>query len=286
MKLFQAYLLLLFFLLLTATPPALAIYAKKGCSDRCGNVFIPYPFGIGAGCAINSWYMVDCKNLTPYLSVLNNNLEVLSVDLYDQTVTVGMPRISYCQKPFVNSSHTVSIDLGRSPFLFSKSHNNFVYEGCGVAIMTIDNGSVVTGCSTACVNVTLGDRNNCYGNGCCHTKIPHYLKSYSINITGLEEEDGGCTGSAFLVARSSSYEEGRFSDQLVFKNRSVIPISLLWTLTDSDQVTCCDNDDLNRVKVGLFSGTQLDTWKCDDYYSPFRKKNPYLLDGCKDDHGM
>ncbi|KAM0038312.1 putative wall-associated receptor kinase, galacturonan-binding domain-containing protein [Helianthus debilis subsp. tardiflorus] len=127
MKLFQlAYLLLLFSLLLTATPPALAIYAKTGCSDRCGNVIIPYPFGIGAGCAINSWYMVDCKNLTPYLSVLNNHLELLRVDLRDQTVTVSMPRISYCQKPFVNSSHTVSIDLGRSPFLFSKSHNKFV----------------------------------------------------------------------------------------------------------------------------------------------------------------
>ncbi|KAJ0840112.1 putative protein kinase RLK-Pelle-WAK family [Helianthus annuus] len=287
MKLFQlAYLLLLFFLLLTATPPALAIYAKKGCSDRCGNVFIPYPFGIGAGCAINSWYMVDCKNLTPYLSVLNNHLKVLRVDLEDQTVTVSMPSIFYCQKPFVNSSHTVSIDLGRSPFLFSKSHNNFVFEGCGVAIMRMDNGSVVTGCSTACVNVTLGDRNNCFGNGCCHTKIPHYLKSYSINITGLEEEDGGCTGSAFLVARSSPYEEGRFSDELAFKNRSVMPISLLWTLTDSDQVTCCDYFDLERVKVDLFSGTPLDTWKCNDYYSSSPKKNPYLIDGCKDDHAI
>ncbi|KAJ0467911.1 putative protein kinase RLK-Pelle-WAK family [Helianthus annuus] len=291
MKYLQAFLHLLFFLILTATSTAIAKYAKSGCSDTCGDVIIPYPFGIGADCSVNKWYIVDCKNSTPYMSALNN-LEVLKVDLEAQTVTVSMPRIPHCQNAVGNSGQTTrSFDLGRSPFVFSKEYNKFVYEGCGVAIMTMDNGSVVTGCSTACLNATLGDRNNCFGNSCCQTAIPHYLKSYSINLTGLGEEDGAC-GSAFLVEVKTSYhepDEGRLSDSFILKNTSVIPVSLVWTLTDSDQVTCCDNIPPQRLKVDMFNGTPLDTWGCSSLglvYTRSSKRNPYLVDGCKEDNAI
>ncbi|KAM0021272.1 putative wall-associated receptor kinase, galacturonan-binding domain-containing protein [Helianthus debilis subsp. tardiflorus] len=286
MKLFQAYLLLLLFISLTS-PPALAKYAKPGCIDMCGNVIIPYPFGIGARCSINPWYMVDCKNSTPYLSVFKQ-LEVLQVDLQYQTVTVNTPTmISYCQNPVGNSSHTMSIDLSGSPFWFSKSHNKFVFEGYGVAVLKMDGGSMVTGCSTASLNVSDSDRNNCFGNGCCHTAIPHYLKSYSINITSLEEEYGGCV-SAFLVDKTS-YDQGRLSNSLIVRrNASFIPISLLWTLTDSDPVTCCNSDGIEgrerreRRRVDIFDGTPVDTWTCNSFYE--RSLNPYLIDGCKEEH--
>ncbi|KAM0021863.1 putative wall-associated receptor kinase, galacturonan-binding domain-containing protein [Helianthus debilis subsp. tardiflorus] len=122
MKPFQIYLHLLLFLSSTATPPALAKYAKTGCNDKCGNVTIPYPFGLVAECSINKWYIIDCKDSTPYLSALKG-LKVLGVDLRNQTVTVSMPRISDCQNQVRNSNQMMSFDLGDSPFLFSKLHN-------------------------------------------------------------------------------------------------------------------------------------------------------------------
>ncbi|KAL9995449.1 putative wall-associated receptor kinase [Helianthus debilis subsp. tardiflorus] len=250
MKLFQAYLHLLFFISLTTPPPpAIAKYAKTGCKSRCGNVRIPYPFGIGVNCSLSQWYTVDCKNSKPYLPALNH-LEVLGVSLSNPTVIVNTPRITDCLNPTLTSSEIMGVDLGGSPFMFSKTHNKFVSEGCGIAIMMVDDGSVVTGCSTACLNITVRDRNNCFGNGCCQTAIPHHLKSYSINITGLEEEDGGC-GSAFLVDETS-YDQGRFS---VRNYTSFIPISLLWILTDSFQVTCCDNETPRKRLVDMFDGT-------------------------------
>ncbi|KAJ0854229.1 putative protein kinase RLK-Pelle-WAK family [Helianthus annuus] len=281
MKLFLAYLHVLIFLLLT---PAIARYAKTGCSDKCGNVTIPYPFGIGAQCSVNQWYIVDCKNSTPYLSALNH-LEVLGVNLENITVTVSMPRFSNCQNPFRKSSQTRSINLGRSPFLFSKPRNKFVFEGCGIAIMMMDNGSVVTGCSTACLNVTPSDRNSCFGNGCCQTAIPRYLKSYSINLTGLERqgEDGGC-GSAFLVDETSYH--GRLSDPFSFRNNtSYVPVSLLWTLTDSDsdQVTCCHNGTVQRATVDIVNGSRVDTLLCSNHYTRSLEDNPYLDNGCDDE---
>ncbi|KAF5789174.1 putative wall-associated receptor kinase [Helianthus annuus] len=280
MKFFQLCLHLLTFLLVTATAPAIAKYAKRGCNGKCGRVRIPYPFGIGAGCSFNKWYIIGCNNSKPYLPALSN-LEVLGINLRNQTVTVNAPKTSDCGNLVQSSSQTTSFDLGESPFWFSKSHNKFVFEGCGTAAM-MDGGSVVTGCSTACPGVTFSDRNNCFGIGCCKTAIPYYVKSYSINLTGLERQgdDGGC-GSAFLVDETL-YNQGRFSDPYIFKNTSVIPTSLLWTLTDSNKLTCCDNRTPVRRRVDVFNDTPVDTWKCGNYYTASSEDSPYLIDGCRD----
>ncbi|KAL8246542.1 hypothetical protein R6Q59_007758 [Mikania micrantha] len=287
MKLFPYLIILLSF---TATSPAVAKYAKTGCPVTCGNnVTIPFPFGIGANCAINHWYIVDCNNAMPYLSVFNHT-EVLGVNLRDQTVTVSTPKVSGCLNPVRNSSQTMSMNLYGSPFIFSKPRNKFVFEGCGTATMTTDDESVVTGCSTTCLNnVTFSsDRNNCFGNGCCQTAIPRYLRSYSINISGMGDqgEDRAC-GSAFLVDQTDSYDQGSwFSDPFIYRNASFIPVSLLWTLTDSDQFTCCSDDySLERREVDVFNGMQVDTFKCPLPFASLSEYNPYLKDGCID-YGM
>ncbi|KAK1410846.1 hypothetical protein QVD17_37387 [Tagetes erecta] len=268
------------FLSLTATSPAIAKFVKTGCNDTCGNnVTIPYPFGIGAGCSINQWYAVDCKSSKPYLSALKH-LEVFSIDLDDQKVTVYTPKIPNCRNPVLNSSEIMGVDLGNSPFFFSKLHNTFVFKGCGFAVM-MDNERVVTGCSTACLNVTLNDTNNCVGNGCCQIEIPYYLKSYSIHIE-RQGEDGDCE-SAFLVDVTKLNDEGWYFDPfnhvIRIMNKSLVPISLKWTLTDSDHVTCCERDPITR-KVDMFNSTPLVTRYCG--YSSL-SNNPYVIDGCRED---
>ncbi|KAL8193855.1 hypothetical protein R6Q57_026097 [Mikania cordata] len=281
----KLFLYLIILLSLTATSTAVANYAKKGCNDTCGNnVTIPFPFGIGANCAVNEWYIVECSNSTPYLPAVLDRPEVLGVNLKNQTVTVSTPRITAgCQNPVGNISQTMSTNLGGSPFFFSKSHNNFVFQGCGTAAIMMDDESVVTGCSTTCVNDTFSrDGNNCVGNGCCQTDIPRYFRSYSINITGLE--DRAC-GSAFLVDQINSYEydqQIRSSDPFFYRNASFIPVSLLWTLTDSDQITCCYDRDPERPIVGMFNGAPVITLKCYISFRSSAKSNSYLKDGCDD----
>ncbi|PWA69208.1 vascular endothelial growth factor receptor 2 (VEGFR2) [Artemisia annua] len=117
MFLIQAYhILLVIFLSLTTTSIGYSNYAKPGCNDRCGNVRIPYPFGIGANCSVNEWYVVECNSSTPYLSALNHHLEVLGVDLENQTIVVNMPKFTECFQ-------TKKVDLGKSPFLLLESYN-------------------------------------------------------------------------------------------------------------------------------------------------------------------
>ncbi|PWA59153.1 wall-associated kinase family protein [Artemisia annua] len=254
-----------------------------GCKDTCGNnVTIPYPFGIGAKCSINEWYTVHCNSSKPYLSALNH-LEVLGIDLGNQIVTVNMQKFSDCSQ-VINS-----VDLGSSsPFLYSKSHNKFVYEGsCGNAFMMDNHGSVLTGCSTTCNNDTnttvIIDTNKCNGINCCQTTIPSYLKSYRMIFKGLESklggDNGGC-GSAFLV-NQDLYDEYSISRQSsAGEGSSYVLTSLLWTLPDrdKDQLTCCGGYTPSRRNINLGNGTSVDTWKC-QYVNEFAG-NPYLVDRC------
>ncbi|CAH1424278.1 unnamed protein product [Lactuca virosa] len=200
---------------------------KTGCSRRCGNVWIPFPFGIGRNCSLNKWYTVDCNSSTPYLSALNH-LEILRVDIYQQTVTVnGSMNIDHCENPVQNSN----LVLSGSPYRFSRLNNIFVVEGCGNGVI-MDNGSIVSGCSTTCQGDIVSDRKNCFGIGCCQSIIPYDLESFTLNLIGLERRSGNQSCVSAMVVDSETYSSGVFYGQSV-------PISLKWIREFNRNSTGC-----------------------------------------------
>ncbi|XP_004306299.1 PREDICTED: wall-associated receptor kinase-like 1-like [Fragaria vesca subsp. vesca] len=71
--------------------------AKPNCQQFCGDVSIPYPFGIGPDkdCYFNNWYQIDCNEFTKYKPVLRlTGLEVLSISI-DGTLRVNNPVTFY-----------------------------------------------------------------------------------------------------------------------------------------------------------------------------------------------
>ncbi|KAJ9541273.1 hypothetical protein OSB04_027779 [Centaurea solstitialis] len=279
MKLFKVFHWLILILFTTSSAKAQLDSAKPGCKESCGGVGIPYPFGIGPNCSVNKWYAVDCNSSVPYLSVFGNQLELLDVSLDDQVVTVNISKISDCQ-----INHVQSVDLNGSPFVFSNSHNVFIAEGCGNVVLR-ENGSVVTGCSASCPNDTttaIGYRDYCVGIGCCRTMIRYNLKSYGVDLRPLERVggDGACRRSAFLLAKT--YDEGWYyrDHEALVGNNSIVPVSLVWMLTDDDlkEVPSCWQEE--RWVYVEFSNRSVNTKKCS--CSSGRRGNPYLHYQCEE----
>ena len=78
------------FLLLLAVAYGLAEgappMAKPNCPASCGNVSIPYPFGIGSNCFMNKTYEIVCNGsgvTTAKAFLPSINMEVLEINISD-----------------------------------------------------------------------------------------------------------------------------------------------------------------------------------------------------------
>ncbi|WCJ21991.1 Wall-associated kinase family protein [Euphorbia peplus] len=173
-------------LTMAASPPP--PLAKPGCQDLCGNISIPYPFGMGDSCYFTHEFSVTCNtssnpNPKPYLTTIN--LELLEISLQSTTVRVNGPVISSnCQ----DRTSVSDISLSGSPFFFSDNGNRFTALGCDNLALIYRQATVIGGCLSIC-NVTVEDK-SCYGINCCQTSIPPYLKFINASLRGIDTGGG------------------------------------------------------------------------------------------------
>ncbi|GKV53795.1 hypothetical protein SLEP1_g60310, partial [Rubroshorea leprosula] len=104
-----------FLVLLMIESAAGQALVKPGCrQDSCGVVKIPYPFGIGVGCYMNTWFEVSCNETSnpPITLLARMDIEVLSFALDHSIVVVKRPMIGdYSEMITVKP-----VNLSGSPF--------------------------------------------------------------------------------------------------------------------------------------------------------------------------
>ncbi|XP_057481241.1 wall-associated receptor kinase-like 8 [Actinidia eriantha] len=260
--------------------------AKPGCPERCGNVSVPYPFGIGAGCGINEMFSVECRNTTyglkPYLKKINLEVfEILvSIPLF---VRVNNPVIS--RSCPVNGSTVVngstSVDLRGSPFSFSDRSNIFISVGCNNhARMIHMNDTTMAQCISICDSSPDRD-NSCFGINCCQTTIPVYrLQAFKASLSSIETNQNGggvqplpCT-YAFLVDRD--WFRFNLTDPFTLQNMTHVPAVLVWTLYNVTP----NQLGIPKNSGGFCYGSSSDGVQCQ--CSEGYEGNPYLPHGCRD----
>ncbi|KAL6992964.1 hypothetical protein U1Q18_011079, partial [Sarracenia purpurea var. burkii] len=260
--------------------------AKKGCQDSCGNVSIPYPFGISSNstsdCYFSPHYSIDCRITAdggpkPFLTTLN--LEVLSISIDYSNIHVKNPVISWnCT---TNESIVVggvnSVDLGNGPFVFSVTENWFTSVGCNnLALMTDLSGATLGGCMSLCRPSYVYGGSSCYGINCCQTSIPANLQAFKADLTrSIEDRPTNSCTLAFMV------------DQNWFRNLSNpstvafmthVPAVLEWKelTTVSDGNTFC----FNVTNTNSSPGGSGHRNRC---YCKYGHGYPYLPGGCPGD---
>lgn len=166
-----------------------------GCPDKCGDVSIPYPFGIGTHCAathFSSYFNLTCNTtLHPPRPTVGDNtayVEITDISLENGEMRVFNPISHICFTSNTTSTEfTWGYTLRQTPFLPSPSRNRFTVIGCNTLGLIGGYKSAasqyVTGCYSYCESFnSTSDGTPCAGMGCCEVSIPANLTDCSISF--------------------------------------------------------------------------------------------------------
>ncbi|XP_042031885.1 wall-associated receptor kinase-like 1 [Salvia splendens] len=191
--------LLSFALSLTMSSPV--PLSMPNCDQKCGNVIIPFPFGIGSNCSANSSFTVICRNsTTPFLSSIS--MEVLNISIRG-TVIVKQPAASTMNCSTSLTTARLPISLKGSPFTISARYNSLVVSSCKNSVwLQANETTILGGCTSMCdANTT---ETNCNGVNCCQATLPPQLKEleYKYKTTQASNDDNSSCGYVLLVEKT------------------------------------------------------------------------------------
>ncbi|KAK2998765.1 hypothetical protein RJ639_024558 [Escallonia herrerae] len=178
---------ILVLLLIKATAQALFL-ANPGCEETCGNVTIPYPFGIGASCSNKASFIVTCNN--SFAGAQNFSLQ--------GTIRVFSPILtSNCSD---RRHSTIEMNSSRTPFSFLDTKNRFTAIGCNNLTLISGEDIETRRCTSYCNSSWRPS--TCYGINCCQARIPSAssLKYINVSLRSISPNNGGeSCKRAFMV---------------------------------------------------------------------------------------
>ena len=186
--------------------------AQNNCSASCGNVSIPYPFGIGSNCFMHKTYEIVCIEIGVAAAAFlpSIGMEVLEINISDPYRTTYSysfePGLIRVKMPIISSNcinkSSDGVDISGTPYFFSSYRNKFVSVGCGnlVTITGLDPMAVV-GCKTNCSNQKLKDKQGtCSGFKCCQTTVPYGIQVLNVDFGSTHNHSNSCK-HAFLAEK-------------------------------------------------------------------------------------
>ncbi|XP_074592273.1 wall-associated receptor kinase 2-like [Curcuma longa] len=174
--------LFLLHLLLLLLP---AVSSSGSCPTKCGDVEIPYPFGLGPNCSLPGFELFCNKTESGVEKPFYSNVEVLNISLPTAQVRMLNHVSSSCYNP-ENDTVTYSnwrMEMESTPYRFSDRQNKFTAVGCQTLAYIQSrqsDGSYRSGCVSMCGSERRITDGACSGIGCCQTSIPENLKHYEV----------------------------------------------------------------------------------------------------------
>ncbi|KAA8519337.1 hypothetical protein F0562_013593 [Nyssa sinensis] len=274
--------------------------AKPGCPEKCENVDVPYPFGIGPGCYLDRPFEITCNhssNSTPIPFLTSRRNHVLNISL-DHYVRVN----SFAYVRCFNKSEKQPLEyVGYNwdqHFSYSETENWLIAIGCNIFAYMTDRNSEMTsrnsemyisGCASLCNGTSnfVDPAPSCSGNGCCQATIPKDITSFGLYIDMLNPVNSLFSGNSicgisFVADKNfngfNMFNVSNYTDSQVVGGA---PVVLDWTVGNMScheatgnlsNYACKDNSDCINSTRGR--GYQC---RCSSGY----RGNPYLPNGCQ-----
>eukprot|EP00257_Ricinus_communis_P009161 XP_002527556.2 wall-associated receptor kinase 2 [Ricinus communis] len=296
----------LFLLFLQRTTAAISASSPEvisdNCPDKCGNVHVPYPFGINftsgisndPNCSFNNFFRFTCNTtFDPPRLYFGRNMPIHNISVEEGTISVRIDAAYRCyDQTGFRRGFSQSINLGSGPFRFSDSRNKLTTIGCDtLALMEDKEETFGSGCISFCSSkITL--EGSCSGFGCCQTPIPKSIKTLSIDLQSPNNHSkvlnfNPCEFAFLADERTFNVSDLQLSD-IPFSaaiNESVkSDVVIEWVVREETCETAQSSSNPNGYACGsntncLYSDNGNGyRCSCKDGF----KGNPYLPQGCQD----
>ncbi|KAJ9568328.1 hypothetical protein OSB04_004294 [Centaurea solstitialis] len=184
--------------------------AKPGpeCSKTCGNLTIPFPFGIEENCYLDNAFKVTCNTTTGRVQIQDVNVDIVGISLDGHLrVHSSVSQTCYNETDEI-LAEDLSVRLSRFPI--SVGRNKITVLGCDTRGNIKIRQDFQAGCLTmpGSCNPTVGSCSSTIG--CCQTTVePAGLTSFRFHV----ESNGGNVGMKGFNNCSFAFivEDGRYN---------------------------------------------------------------------------
>ncbi|KAG8057866.1 hypothetical protein GUJ93_ZPchr0002g23230 [Zizania palustris] len=268
--------------------------AKPGCQETCGNLTIPYPFGIGIrpDCYYgHGGFDVSCEGNRTFMHNSSSNMEVYNINLLGGQARVNTFIASKCSYSNNSIKHVLVSTSTDGFFTISSSANKFTAVGCNTLAFLggYNQHNTGAGCFSMCLDMqSVGNGSQCSGMGCCQTSIAPNLTAFNVSF------DDRFTNSQVITFNPCSYafvaEQDWFrferayleGSKLTERYKDGVPAVLDWV---AGSETC--DEALNSTSYACVSNNShcITSPNATGYLCLCNNGfagNPYLEDGCED----
>jgi hypothetical protein len=209
-----------------------ATNAKLGCPNKCGDLEIPFPFGLIEACYLDESFNITCDSGIPIIG----NLTVTSISIETHELRVSNLVARNCYNGLGQLVYNNQPSLQAAQFTISNNKNKFIvlgYDTYAYLRSTQNGENYWTGCTSLCPSLRNVVNGSCSSDGCCEVGFSDGLKDISVEVHSFYNHTNisyfNPCGYAFVV------EKGKFnfsSDYLYNLSNTTVPLMFDWAVSN------------------------------------------------------
>ncbi|XP_066326485.1 wall-associated receptor kinase 1-like [Miscanthus floridulus] len=277
--------------------------ASPGCTNHCGNISIPYPFGVEPGCYLPG-FNVTCRNDSsvghhgsPKLFLGDGTVEVLEISIANATVRInaslayfpGTGKNNFLGPKPITTNATWSGALGKGGvYTLGWRSNRLFAIGCNVQVLLLEGGDgdpnnkTLSTCATFCdwdeqeQSWSFPGISDCSGIFCCQANILVERSSYGFKVLSTNGVQGPTSEAmVWIVDSDLDFYEAASSE-------GSLPAVLDWRINH----TTCHGNGSSAACRSSHSFCEYMHYRLDEGHicscTSGYQGNPYIPNGCKD----